>query len=59
MRQLDHRRARRLLDAFADGELDSARRARVLRHMVRCPACRAELAFTDLIRLTLARRRPT
>ena len=36
-------RTRRLLDEFADGELDPSARVRVQRHLDGCPACRESL----------------
>lgn len=40
----DHMWTRRHLSEYLDGELDSAGRARVERHVHRCPACHRLLA---------------
>lgn len=44
---------RQNLDAFVDGELDSAAMTRVERHLAACEACAAEVATARTLRSSL------
>ncbi len=55
--RFDHLRTQRLLDAYADDELDPPRAVRVISHLIECPTCRHDLLLTDRIKAHLALRR--
>ncbi|MGE0731118.1 MAG: zf-HC2 domain-containing protein [Acidimicrobiia bacterium] len=55
--RFDHLRTQRLLDAYADDELDPQRAVRVISHLIECPKCRHDLLLTDRMKAHLALRR--
>ena len=57
MRHIDHIVTRRLLDAYADEELDAERRMRVVAHLGGCGHCRHELEMIERLKAHLAWRR--
>ncbi len=56
MHPVEHLRARRIVDAWVDGELDPGAAERVDRHVHRCPRCHAAADAARRIKQSLRRR---